>query len=150
MQRSWSLYRTSPCFAFALCLCTLFAGCHSNGELLIPVEGVVTLDGQPLTSGAISFRPTQGNLTLHHPTGSIEPNGRFQLYVGSRAGAPPGFYKVVIFANEEQADERGVHPGMPKTLIDRRYNAPQTTPLSAEIAPQMQSASFDFDLEPAA
>ena len=130
----------------------MLIGCGSS-EVFIPVEGRITLDGVPLANGAISFRPdaTGGNASLHQPTGAIEADGTYQLFVGRRAGAPPGSYKVVVFANEPTVhDPRSVHPGMPKTLIDRRYNAPQTTPLSAEITPQMQSASFDFDLEPAA
>ena len=128
-------------------------GCGRRGELLVPVEGVVTLKGRPLHDGAVSFRPdtAQGNRSLHQPTGAIQPDGRYRLFVGHRAGAPPGHYKVVIFANEAIVHEAGsVHPGMPKSLIDRRYNAPTTTPLAVEVVPHEERVSLDFDLEPAA
>ncbi len=127
------------------------AGCDRGGETLVPVEGKVTIAGEPLTAGAVSFRPDRnaGNSSLHHPTGPIDAEGNYRLFVGQRAGAPPGSYQVVVFANEPAEDEQGaVHPGMPKTLIDRRYNAPETTPLSAKVQLDAET-QFDFDLEPA-
>ena len=131
-----------------ICIC----GCYQAGELLIPVEGQVTLAGKPLEDGSISFRPdaSKGNMSLHHPTGAINSQGSYRLFVGRRAGVPPGHYKVVIFASEPTNYESGsVHPGMPKSLINRRYNAPQTTPLTVEVAPDVEGVSLDFDLEPA-
>lgn len=137
----------------AVLLAAALVGCRRGGELLIPVQGRVTLQGKPLAAGAISFRPDvqQANGSLHQPTGRIDADGKYRLFVGRREGAPPGHYKVVVFANEPtEENSQHVHPGMPKSLIDRRYNAPQTTPLAAEVKPGAASASFDFDLEPAA
>ena len=143
--KTWML-RTAMLFA----ACT-FIGCRSDGELLVPVEGTVTLNGTPLSDGAVSFRAAPGNPTLHQPTGPIDSDGRYRLFVGRREGVPPGEYKVVVFANEPMVhDPSNVHPQMPKTLIDRRYNAPETTPLSVEVSADLERATFDFDLDPAA
>ena len=134
-----------------LAACLLLAGCGA-GEPLIPVEGTVTLAGKPLTEGSVSYRPSQdrGNESLHHPTGRIEADGSYRLYVGQRNGAPPGWYKVVVFANEPTPDDPdAVHPGFPQTLIDRRYNRPETTPLTVEVAGDTDQSTYQFDLEPA-
>jgi hypothetical protein len=131
-------------------LITLWAGCE-RGEELIPVAGKVTLQGRPLTAGAVSFRPdvVQGNTSLHHPTGSIDREGKYRLSVGKRDGAPPGRYKVIVIANEPEVENsKQVHPGMPKLIIDRRYTWPDSTPLAADVRPDAPPGSFDFEVEP--
>jgi hypothetical protein len=129
----------------------LACGCQPAGEPLVPVAGRVTLRGKPVTEGSISFRPdtNKANASLHHPTGRIEPDGTYRLYIREREGAPAGWYQVVVFVNEPVVDERGrTHPGMPKSLIDRRYNRPSDTPLAAEVSPDAPAGSYDFDLKP--
>lgn len=131
-------------------LCALAGGCRDAGEPLVPVAGRVTLRGKPATEGSISFRPdvNKANASLHHPTGRIESDGTYRLYIRERAGAPAGWYKVVVFVNEPIVDERGrAHPGMPQSLIDRRYNRPSDTPLAVEVKADAPPGSYDFDLK---
>src|SRR4051812_40534827 len=74
------------------------AGC-ADGEKLAPVAGKVTVDGKPLTSGSVSFRPdaSQGNSSQHQPTGTIDAEGNYELFVPpAKKGAPLGWYKVVV------------------------------------------------------
>jgi hypothetical protein len=123
-------------------------GCGEAPSDLIPVGGIVTLDGQPLTTGTVSLRAdrAQGNTTPHQPTGRIDPQGRFEVFTTEKPGAPPGWYKVVVFASS-QADERGqVHPGMPQSLIDTRYNDPDRTPLAFEVRTNAAPAAYDLPL----
>ena len=134
-----------------LAVVVLLTGCGGDNSL-VPVEGTVTMAGKPLTAGSVSYRPSteRGNDSLHHPTGRIETDGRYRLYVGERAGAAAGWYKVVVFANEPTPDDpQAVHPGLPKTLIDRRYNRPETTPLAVEVTRQADVSVYEFELEPA-
>src|SRR5262245_808535 len=76
------------------------AGCGGGqGEKLAPVSGKVTLDGQPLTTGSVSFRPdtSRGNASPQQPQGTIDADGNYELSVPpARKGAPPGWYKVVV------------------------------------------------------
>ncbi len=127
-------------------------GCDRGGEVLVPVQGNITLRRGPITEGAVSFRPDgeKGNHSLHHPTGHVDAQGNYRLYTRSREGAPPGWYKVVVFVNEPTPDDpAAVHPGMPKTIIHRRYNQPETTPLSVEVKPDADPAAYNFTLDPA-
>src|SRR4051812_3459661 len=64
-----------------------------------PVRGKITLDGQPLPRGSVTLRPETPQAG-HQPTGMIEPAGEYVVYTNRRAGAPPGSYKVVVFATE--------------------------------------------------
>jgi hypothetical protein len=136
---------------WVLGMVALVAGCRQAGEPLVPVAGRVTLKGKPVSEGSISFRPdaNKENISLHHPTGRIERDGTYRLYIREREGAPAGWYKVVVFVNEPIVDQQGrTHPGMPKTLIDRRYNHPDATPLAVEVKPDAAPGSYDFEVKP--
>jgi hypothetical protein len=149
--RSWRVARGVGPTGWLLGLCALACGCRPADEPLVPVAGRITLGGKPVSEGSISFRPdtAKENKSLHHPTGSIDAQGRYRLYIREREGAPAGWYKVIVFVNEPIADERGrVHPGMPKSLIDSRYNRPNDTPLAVEVKLGAAPGSYDFDVEP--
>jgi hypothetical protein len=54
---------------------------------------------------------------------------------------------VVVFASS-QADEKGyAHPGMPKSIIDLRYNDPAKTPLAMEVKADQPAGAYDLRLE---
>jgi hypothetical protein len=141
--------RHHACFVACLAAAGLM-GC-SGGEELIAVQGIVTMRGRPLTEGSVSFRPdaSQGNASLHHPTGGIDGEGKYRLWAGRSEGAPPGWYKVVVIANEpEKQQPNMVHPGMPKPIVDRRYWSPETTPLCIEVRRDAPPGSYDLQVEP--
>src|SRR5262249_14047953 len=97
--------RAAAGFGLGLCVWAL-AGCgDGSGLKVVPVAGKLTIDGQPLTTGSISFRPdaARGNRSQHHPTGTIDEEGRYQLFTAGKKGAPLGWYKVMVFAQESNA-----------------------------------------------
>src|SRR5437016_4916210 len=60
----------------------VLAGCGPReDEKFVPVTGRVTLDGRPLSVGAVSFRPdgARGNASMHVPTGDIDAAGNYEL-----------------------------------------------------------------------
>ena len=123
------------------------AGCGSDGENLLPVEGVVTLDGKPLTVGGLTFHPdtSKGNTTLHQPVGELGADGRYKLTSGGKAGAPPGWYKVLVFSSEQMQDSlRGGAPTDPKWLIHRKFTDAKTTPLSVEVVADPKEGAYDL------
>lgn len=117
---------------------------------LISVTGRVLLDGEPLERGAVSLRP-ESRETWHQPTGTIAgPEGRYSVFTNGRPGAPPGTYRVVVFANGPVKTPSGAaHPGLPASLVPKRYNDPQTTPLRIVVPPAGPPSSSppSFDLE---
>src|SRR5262245_40091564 len=80
------------------------AGCGGDSDKLAPVVGKVTVDGKPLKSGTVSFRPdaSKGNSSQHQPNGEIDAEGNYEMLVPpAKKGAPPGWYKVVVMAYDD-------------------------------------------------
>jgi hypothetical protein len=113
----------------------LAIGCSQSGDDLPrePVSGTVTLDGQPLPNGTISFIPVTGS----GGGGGTITDGKFSI---AREGGPvPGSYTVAIYASATQGEQ--TKPKMAggtrkesqlaKELIPAKYNA--NTELKAEI-----------------
>jgi hypothetical protein len=90
----------------------VLGGCGRKAEPLVPVRGKLTVKGQPLFAGTVVFYPDRenGNLTAGEPRGFIE-QGIYELYSDDAEGAPPGRYKVAMFA------VKGAWPTAPR---DRR------------------------------
>jgi hypothetical protein len=136
------------CFGIAVVACggLLSTGCSSKqiGPELIPVHGIVTLNGKPLTTGGtVSFRNRSG---LVEPSGAIGADGRYTLLLSPKQeGAPPGKYKVVVFASEPR-EEAVKHNRLPIVLVDRKYMDPKTTPLAVEVKKDAAPGAYDFSV----
>lgn len=74
------------------CGLLVVAGCEQPGI----VTGLVTLDGEPLTTGVITFNPNAGGPTAY---GAIGTDGRYELRTGAAAGLKAGEYVVTVAAN---------------------------------------------------
>ena len=59
MKRPLHRFSVSAC-AMMIAATMLFSGCLGDGLNLVPVEGTLTLDGQPLAEAAIMFMPKSG------------------------------------------------------------------------------------------
>src|SRR5262249_13520830 len=106
--------RAFPCRPGRRCLVLLLAGCCAwgdgcgvSGRRMGPVAGKVRVDGKPLTTGSVSFRPdkAKGNTSTYEPAGDIDADGNYKLYTPVRAdapkeGAPPGWYRVAVISAE--------------------------------------------------
>jgi len=126
-------------------LLALAAGCGAEGEKLAPVSGVVTAGGQRVPSGTLTFYPegSKGNTTQHQPTGVLSADGHFEVFVpGNKKGAPPGWYKVVVYAVDDP------QPGKPnKYFVHKKYTDRATTPLLIEVVANPEPGRYDLMLE---
>ncbi len=125
--------------ALALIACGLAAlagGCGPQRPLL-PVQGRVLLDGEPLAFGSVSFQSASGQPA----TARIGPDGSFTLAVfGQGAGAVPGPNRVLVTCYEGQrqsAADRDREPVLGKLLIPDRYTAYETSGLVIDVQPGM-------------
>ena len=88
--------RALPRITCRLALLTL-AGCAGEASPLVPVEGTVTMEGQPVTEAVVTFTPighTLGNGAL----GGVDQAGHFSLTdVRGGEGAHPGTYRISIY-----------------------------------------------------
>ena len=95
----WILGPALPLLAAVMCGC-------SGGNGRVAVSGTVTLDGNPLEAGAISFYPESG--IAANSAGGIIKEGKFQLPAAS--GLKPGNYRVEVKATRKTG--RVVHDPM--------------------------------------
>ena len=117
----------------------VLAGC--NGIYDASVEGLVTLDGDPVPAGVISFVPASGG-----PPGYArsDESGKYEVFTGSEVGIPSGEYAVTVVAREKP-EETHTELGSPnpgKQITPPWYKSTQSSPLSFSVEP----GSNDIDL----
>src|SRR5688500_18734361 len=60
------------------------------------VEGVVTLDGQPLAQATLSFVPQEREGKARDATARADAEGYFRVKTNNSEGVIPGRYKVLV------------------------------------------------------
>ena len=140
---------------------------HDN-DRLVKVQGVVTLDGNPLEGASVTFMPSQ----LGRPaSGFSDAKGRFELTTNEPDdGVPTGHYKVLISKNStaDGLDEMpdGMTEDHPDFVLYRAYQATtaisvqldkvrnlvpefysniETTPFSCDVPPPTQPVEFALE-----
>jgi hypothetical protein len=120
------------------------AGCGADREKLPAVNGTITVEGKAVPSGNVTLYPdaSKGNASTHQPNGTIDPDGRYELYVPpGRKGAPAGWYKVVVYAVDDP------QPGKPnKYFANKEYADVNTTPLRIEVVDNPEPGRYDLRL----
>ncbi len=96
------------------------------------VSGKVSLDGQPLNTGNVTFYPSQGGAAVYSRIGA---NGAYQLKTGDTFGLKPGEYKVTVVATENPPVVKGGTPPIGKVITPRKYGELQETDLVFTVGP---------------
>ena len=119
---------TRPILLLSLSL--LCAGCGANDGA--GVTGKVLYDGQPLTTGSVTFHPVaSGPLAI----GDIQSDGTYSLSVGTESGLPPGEYRVTVGATGPMPEPTVADPmPLPQSLIPARYGDVNTSGLKYTVA----------------
>ncbi len=75
----------------------LAAGCGGPTSVAtLPVNGKVTVDGKPVTSGQVSFIALDEKIGAGLCTGTISAGGEYKISSDGQPGAPLGNYKVTV------------------------------------------------------
>lgn len=113
----------------------LLVGCGSNSSPvgpITPVKGKVTLKGQPVTSGSITF---ESDRTTHEARGDINSDGTFTLTTSKQDdGAEIGTHRVQL--------SRGSKAG--KTAVPGKYFNYATSKVEVEVAPDKTDYAIDL------
>lgn len=136
-------------------VCLVVSGCGPKTLGVEYVEGVVTLDGEPVSGATVMFTPvTQGEGAA--ATGITDEQGVYKLTaisVGDAKGVPQagtlaGEYYVGVTKtetqepmNEEEAYEKGIAykptpPGTgppPKYIVPQKYNNPKESGIKVTV-----------------
>jgi len=134
---------------FGVCgiVCANLCGCGTTGgEKLTPVAGKVMVNGAPLTTGAVSFQPDRekGNLTQQIPIGTLDAQGRYELTSATKKGAPLGWYKVAVSAQEPIDPKNPYAP--PKHLVNPKFSDANTSGLTVEVVASATPGAYDFEV----
>ncbi len=137
---------TSAAKALCFAVCDLvLTGC--GGRYDSTVNGTVTLDGNPVPRGAVSFSPQGSGATAY---GLIKENGGYTLQTGREAGLPPGQYVATVAANEESAarGKDGGPPPLGKPITPDWYRSPSTSGLTFEVKPGDNKINLELKTSP--
>ena len=122
--------RISCLLGIALVALVVLSGCSPNAAT---VTGTVTLDGQPLKTGDVSFHPAGGKGAVAY--GKIDASGSYVVSTGDETGLAPGQYAVTVVATEAAPQPTGNVEVIPKVLTPMKYNTPETTDIKVEVKP---------------
>lgn len=138
------MYRlfASRCLSVGLVLCLgLAMGCGGGKKMppLNPVSGKVTVDGQPLTVGQVTFTPDIAIPTddakkegpgVGPSSGTINSDGTYKLFTGGKEGAPAGKYRVTVTPSMVPAADAKAPPPLG---FNRMYSDNRNSPLKVEV-----------------
>ena len=144
---------------FGIAALALAAGCGKEAVKLVPVAGTLTVNGKPVPAGSVQLRadPARGNRSMEVPVGVIRPDGRFELETGGKKGVPPGWWKVVVLADNFQAADPPPSPFWPDfppdykppaPLVHERYLSAATSDVSLEVVAGVPADEHALTLNP--
>jgi len=112
-------------------------GCR-RGPRVVPVSGVVEVDGAPLTSGAITVVPDRGRAA----SGTIGTDGRFTLTTFVPGdGAILGRHRVVVIAHQDLGRMRL------KWLVPAACRDIASTPLTLDVTGKTDDAKVSISTD---
>lgn len=128
----------------ALACLTLALGCSGGKKLnLAPVSGTVTVGGQPLTAGQVSFLPATKDQEGTLSAGTIGSDGKYTIFTGGKSGAPLGKYKVTVTPSMmPSADGKA-----PTFAFNQKYRDAKTTTLLFEVVEKPDAGRYDLKLD---
>ena len=120
-------------------------GCGDGRGVRIPISGVVTVDGQPLQHGSVTFNPIKGAEQKEKQRaggGSLNAEGKFQVSsFTANDGLMVGKYEVSVLALEP------LGPNSQKWHAPQKYSNFKTSGLTYEITPETESIEFKLTWE---
>jgi hypothetical protein len=130
------------CVPITLCAC----GCGASDTQV--VEGIVTLDGQPLEQGQIEFTPMSGS--TGPIAGAAIENGHYKVPAVAQGLQTGGVYRVAI-TSMVGSGQFIFHPEAPggkmeslKNIVPDRYN--EESELQIEVSARAAENVHDFTL----
>jgi hypothetical protein len=109
----------------------------------LAVQGHVTLDGEPITSGMVVLHRDDvepGAAPPMQAMGMIRPDGSYEIRSGPQEGAAPGHYKAVIIAMPTPGGSTA------RPRIPAKYTDPKTTDLIVEVKENPAPEHYDLRL----
>lgn len=125
--------RAAAAFGLAAALLASAPGCGDDPSrppagATVPVKGVVTYKGKPLTRGTLRFEPDAGR----EAQGEIGPDGSFALSTFTeRDGAVPGVHRVAVV-------------GLPRNILPVKFHNPGSSQVEVEVSAAKEEYAVDL------
>lgn len=124
---------------FGAALLIAFTGCGDGRGNRIPVAGSVTIDGEPLKFGSVTFMPKTHGDGMRAGGGSVDGQGRFTVSsFTANDGLLIGSYEVQIKAVEK------IDSSSQRWHAPRKYSKVKTSNLKAEITADTTELKFEL------
>jgi hypothetical protein len=121
-------------YALMLAAFPLVAGCGSDNGGMVPVTGHVTWEGQPVTTGNITFTPAEVTKSARLATGQIQSDGSFAMTTLKQGdGVLPGTYRVAISSAPPPPMEIIEGQVIPTGPVPVSYNDPSSSGLEVTV-----------------
>lgn len=125
-----------------LCSISVVLGCGGPASTAVPISGTVSVDGQPIEGGLITFISVDDTVPA---AGAPIKNGAYSAEV------EPGEKKVMVLGSKVVGEEL-ILSGVPdsgtrqklETVTHPNYNAKHLTPLTATISGPSEEMNFDL------
>lgn len=120
----------------------LVEGCgrEAEGPKTVPVNGKVTMEGEPVSGATVTLTPTASGSgapaqAVTNDAGEFEVYSSFDQGRTTQAGMPPGEY-VVTVAKLESLPAQAQLTRAPKNLLPGKYQSPETSDFRTAVALQ--------------
>ncbi len=111
-------------------------GCGGASQNLVPVQGTITQNGEPLADVKVYFKPVVAPPDFDAESTAVsDASGRYKIQTGDVDGAPVGSYRVALSKIVDGEE----------TLIP--YCRPIDSPLTVEVTPTADAPAYDFVVE---
>ena len=124
MSNPCYMRRPSVVFALLALLAVATAGCGDGRAKRVPVSGIVKIDGVPVTTGFITFVPTEGRSA----SGDIDSEGRFTL-----SSYEPGDGVLIGTHNVEVMAREAVSETSARWHAPKKYTSHKTSGVTVDI-----------------
>jgi hypothetical protein len=122
----------------------LVVGCSGGRSDLADVNGLVTLDGQPLPMATVVFQPDSAGPASY---GLTDDQGRYKvMYDVGRTGAVIGMHTVKISTYQEKDPDADPPIAAAPEILPARYN--KTSELRAQVTDGVNEIDFPLESQP--
>jgi hypothetical protein len=128
----------------------LAAGCAKAPPPLVPVGGVVRLDGKPLKHVLVRFIPKDDHGRDYLASGVTDDAGRFQLACAGKPGACAGENRVLVAEGplpEHLVNDQAGLARYYDTLSGRPLPARYASLINSPLTAQVQAGQTEYDLD---
>lgn len=112
------------------------AGCRPEAPPTGSLSGKVTLNGQPLTMGTLTFVDDR---TGTGASAELDASGSYDIKT-----IRTGHYRVAIYSPPPKPESPSQDVGAMKLNIPDKYRSPETSGLTATVKEGKNSADFSF------